>query len=675
MFLPARAGLPALACLLAIAPAPVTAADGPESGSRLPEIIVTAVPLPDLIQPAVSLSRDELLTRLAPTLGETLDREVGVSSTYFGPAASRPVIRGLTGSRVTVLTDSVATLDVADVSPDHAVTIEPLLADRIEIVRGPLSLFYGSAAAGGVVNVIDNRIPEQLPERPVTGAAEARGDTALGEQAFVGRLDGGSGPLAWHLDGYTRETDDVEIPGFATADPADRDPGESPGQLRNSASDTDGVAGGVSWIGERGFLGVGWSAFNANYGLPGPGEGEEEGEEGEALFPGPFLDLEQRRVDLRGEYRPGGLVESVRVAAGVNDYTHTEVEPTGEPATRFDNDAWQGRIEVRHAAIAGLRGAVGLQYDDRDLSAVGEEAFIAPTRTEALGVFAAEQRDFGRTTLQFGARVENLEHRPSGDLARYDETALSLAIGAAIDLDAGYRLTTNLARTERNPAPEELYADGAHLATRLFEVGLLAADRPVDKEVSLNLDLGVARSTGELRWSVGAFVNDFTDYVYLDITEAEQDGLPVAEYRQEDARFWGLEAEVSAGLGEMGGFDLSGRLFADYVHAELDDGGDLPRIPPLRLGAGLGASRGPWAFAADAIHHAQQDNISSFNTDSFTLVSLDVSYARAYRGLDWQVFVRGANLADQDARRSASFLAAFAPLPGRTLQGGLRVAF
>lgn len=676
MYLPSRAGFPALACLLACVPAPATAADDATRDGRVREVVVTAVPLPDPIEPVISLSRDDLFTRLAPTLGETLDREVGISSTYFGPAASRPVIRGLTGSRVTVLTDSVATLDVADVSPDHAVTIEPLLADRIEVVRGPLALFYGSAAAGGVVNVIDNRIPERLPERPVTGAVEARGDTALGERAFVGRLDGGSGRFAWHLDGYTRETDDIRIPGFATADPADREADESSGRLRNSASEADGVAGGAAFIGEHGFLGISWSAYNARYGLPGPGEAEEGGdEEGEALFPGPFLDLEQRRVDLRGEYRPGGLVEAVRVSLGVNDYRHTEVEPTGEAATRFDNDAWQGRVEVRHAAIAGFRGAAGLQYDDRDIAAVGEEAFIAPTRTEALGVFVAEQRQFGATTLQLGGRLEDLQHRPTGDLPRYDEVALSLAIGAAFDFAADHRLTANLARTERNLAPEELYADGAHLATRLFEVGLLTASDAVEKEVSLNVDLGIARTAGELGWAVTVFFNDFTDYVYLAATDAVEDGLPVAEYRQQDARFWGVEAEVTAALGELRGFALSGRVFADYVNAELSGGGDLPRIPPLRVGTGLAAARGPWALAADVIHHARQADISTFNTDSFTLVSLDASYAGEFRGAEWQVFVRGANLADEEARRSASFLAAFAPLPGRALQGGLRVAF
>jgi iron complex outermembrane receptor protein len=572
---------------------------------------------------------------------------------------------------VTVLTDSVATLDVADVSPDHAVTIEPLLADRIEVVRGPLALFYGSAAAGGVVNVLDNRIPEDLPDRAITGSAEARGDTALGEQAFVGRLDGGNGRLAWHLDGYTRDTDDIEIPGFATTDPADRDPDEGSGRLRNSASETDGSAGGLSWIGEHGFVGVGWSAYDATYGLPGP----KEAEEGEDIFPGPFLDLEQRRVDLRGEYRPGGLVESVRVAVGVNDYRHTEVEPNGEPATRFDNDAWQGRVELQHAAIAGLRGAIGLQFDDRDLSAVGEEAFISPTDTSAVGVFIAEQRQSGRTTLQFGARVEDLEHTPTGDLQRYDGTALSLAIGAAVDLGADHRLTANLARTERNPAPEELYSDGAHLATRLFEVGLLAEDGDADQEVSLNVDLGIERSIGDLRWSVAAFFNDIDDYVYLDPTADEEDGLPVAVYRQRDARFWGAEAELEAALGEWSGFALSGRLFADYVRAELGGGGDLPRIPPLRAGAGVAARRGPWAVSADAIYHAEQDDISTFNTDAFTLVSVDLVYSQAFAGADWQLFLRGANLADEEARRSTSFLAAFAPLPGRALQGGLRVAF
>lgn len=666
----ARARLTVLTCLALGAP-PAFAAGSPAPDN---EVIVTAIPLPEVVQPALVLDGADLLTRRAPSIGETLDREPGISSTWFGPASSRPVIRGLTGSRVTVLTDSVATLDVGDVSPDHAAAVEPLLAERIEVVRGPLALFYGSAAAGGVVNVIDGRVPQALPDRAVTGAVEARGDTALGESAFVGRLDGAVGRVAWHLDGYTRDTDDVEIPGFATADPADRSPEEVAGRLRNSASESDGFAGGLGWVGEQLSVGVAWSAYDATYGLPGPKEEEGEEEEPE-LFPGPFLDLEQRRLDLRGEYRPGGFIEAVRLAVGRNDYTHTEVEPTGEPATRFDNEAWQGRLEVQHAALAGFTGAIGLQVDDRDFSALGAEAFIAPTQTDAIGVFIAEQRRFGWGTLQVGARVEDLEHRPEGPLADYAETAVSLAAGAGIDLTEAWRLTANLARTERNLAAEELYSDGAHLATRLFEVGILAAGDEAETEVSWNLDVGIARSVEDLRWSVTAFVNDIADYAYLAETGNVVDGLPEALYTQADARFYGFEADAELALPAVAGFAPSLRVFADYVRAELDAGGDLPRIPPWRVGAELAAERGPWRAGIDAIYHAEQDDISSFATDAFTLVSVSGSWTRRVGGADWQLFVRGANLADEDARRSTSFLAAFAPLPGRALQGGLRVAF
>ncbi|MBT8443333.1 MAG: TonB-dependent receptor, partial [Gammaproteobacteria bacterium] len=483
------------------------------------ELVVSATPLGDVLQPSQVLGDKELLLKSMPTIGETLSAELGVSSTYFGPAASRPVIRGQSGSRVQMLTDSISTLDVSDVSPDHAVAVEPLLADQVEIIRGPTTLLYGSAAAGGIVNVSDNRIPELPADKPIGGGIELRGDTAAEERAIVGRLDGSVGGFGYHLDGFTRETENVEIAGFATADPAERPEDEVEGVLANSYSESDGYAGGVSWVGSRGYLGASISRLKMTYGLPGPAEEEEEEEEGEELFEGPFLDMDQTRVDVRGEYRfEQGAFEAVRLAYGVNEYEHTEIEPSGEPATEFKNDAWQARAEAVHAPLAGWRGAFGIQFDDRDFTAEGAEAFIDPTKTEAVGLFIVEEREFGWGHLHLGARVESLEHR-NVVFAPYDDDAWSLGAGLGVDIPAASELVFNLSYTERNPNAEELYSNGEHLATRQIEIGLLAAPAgSATLEKSTNVDLGWRRQEGNVRWDASVFYYDIKDYVFQDLS-------------------------------------------------------------------------------------------------------------------------------------------------------------
>jgi len=653
----------------------LSAAAAANSSSK-EEVVVTAAPLDDLLQPSEVLGGDQLLLRSAPTIGETLSSELGVSSTYFGPASSRPVIRGLSGSRVKMLTDSVSTLDVSDVSPDHAVAVEPLLAEQIEIIRGPTTLLYGSAAAGGVVNVSDNRIPEVPADKPIGGGIELRGDTAAGERALIGRLDGSVDGLSYHVDGYTRETDNIDIAGFATADPAERPADEVEGTLANSYSESDGFAAGASWAGARGYLGASVSRLKQTYGLPGP-EVEEEGGDGEPeLFAGPFLDMDQTRVDVRGEYRPeAGAWEAVKLAFGVNEYEHNEVEPTGEVATEFNNDAWQLRAEAVHAPLGGWRGALGLQVDDRDFSAIGEEAFVSPTLTEAWGLFIVEERDFGRSRLQLGARVEDLEHRNSV-FSDYSETALSLGAGVGVDVAAASEVILNLSYSQRNPSAEELYSNGAHIATRQFEIGLLAVPGgAATLEKSTNVDLAWRREQGAVRWDAAVFYYDIGDYVFQDPQGDVEDGLPVVRYAQQDAEFFGVEAAITVPFLKPGRFENGLRLFADYVEAELADGRKLPRIPPWRFGANLELGDEAWLATADLVYHAKQDEISSFNTAAYTMLDLSFLYRLEAGPFNWELFARGTNLLDENARKSTSFLAAFAPLPGRSLHAGIRARF
>lgn len=649
------------------------------------EIVVTALPLnrgaDELTQAALVVDEDQLLTQSASSIGETLANQLGMSSTYFGPVAGRPVIRGQDGSRVTVLDGGISTLDAADVSPDHAVPIEPLFAERVEVIRGAGTLLYGSGGAGGVVNVIDGRIPEARLEEPLSGAIELRGDSATEERAVAARLDGGAGMLNWHVDVFDRQTEDIEIPGFADADPEDRDEDEEKGRVPNTEGDATGYAGGVSLVGDRGHVGVAVSRYETTYGVPGQehehaagGEGEEghdnEAHEEEALIaPGPFIDLEQTRIDVSGAYARDGLIESVRFKFGRNDYEHAETEPTGEVATLFENVAWEGRLEAVHGDMAGWRGALGVQMSDRDFSSVGEEAFVPPVQTRTLGLFLLEEFDFGGGRLEFGGRVERTKHDPMPGLPDFRETAFSVAGGVVWDLSDAYHVSANVSRTERSPQIEELYADGPHLATGLFEVGLLAVPGgEVEEEIAYNLDAGLHYHADNLDWQVSVFYNNIQDYIFRLETEAGINELPVTPYVQDDAGFHGVEAELTATL--VDGLDL--RVSGDFVRGKTRDD-DLPRIQPMRLGAGLTYSRRVWSTGIEAIFHAEQNDIASFHTDSFTLVNAHVTlHVEGGGPLGFEVFLKGTNLLDEDARRSTSFQAAHVPLPGAGIQFGVR---
>ena len=535
-------------CASLIASAPSWAADSSRNQASDPaieEIIVSASVLSrsadNLTQPVSILDREDLLTKATSSIGETLANELGVSSTYFGPVAGRPIIRGQSGPRISVLQAGVSTLDVADLSPDHAVPLEPLLAERIEIIRGPATLLYGSAAAGGVVNIVDNRVPESLVEEGVSGAVELRGNTATEERAIAGRIDGSSGNIAWHLDGVSRESEDIDINGFATADEGDRPDEEESGTLLNSFGDSFGFSGGVSAIGERGFIGVSVSRFENDYGLPGPEEEEEGDEEGEEEGPpisdGPFIELEQTRYDLRGEYEFDNFIEKARLRIGYNDYEHSEIEPSGEVATLFENDAFEGRLELSHDAIASWKGAFGVQYNNREFSAVGEEAFIPPTDTTSVGLFLFEEREFEWGLIDFGMRLDFLEHEPdaASGFEDYDETAFSAAIGGRFNLTEGLVMTANYSRSERNLAAEELYSNGAHLATALFEVGLVAAGLDAEIEVSNNIDVSLNYQSDYVSWTIGGFFNNIDDYTFREGSPLLEDGLPLAIYQQQDA--------------------------------------------------------------------------------------------------------------------------------------------
>ena len=503
---------------------------------------------------------------------------------------------------------------------------------------------------------------------PLSGAVEVRGDTVAESKAIVGRLDGVNGRIGWHVDAATGDSDDYDIGGFATADPADRPANEPKGTQPNSDIEFDSYSAGVSLLSDNGYTGVSVSQYETVYGLVGP-ESTIDG--------GPFIDMEETRVDVRGEYALDGFLSGVRFALGVNDYEHIEFEEPGEPGTVFDNEEWEARVEARHAELAGLTGTVGLQLNDRDFSAVGEEAFIAPSEAERWGVFIIEdlETEFGQ--FQFGFRADNAEYT-NEEFDDYDETVFSFAGGFRRGFAENYEGTINVSITERNPDIEELYSNGLHVATNQVERGLLAQGSLVDTEVAYNFDVGIERLTGRWQWSAKLFYTAYDEYVYQRVDgQIDVDGelFDEAFYTQDDAEFFGGEAEVSYALVQDAAYEVNVRVFGDFVEAELDDGGDLPRIPPARIGAGLDYSRGNWFSDVRVTYHAEQDDITSFNTDSFTMLDWDVFYTIPGDELDWELFFKGTNLLDEEARAATSFVAAFSQLPGRNFSAGARLRF
>lgn len=640
--------------------------------SKTEEVIVTSTALRErpleVAQPTAVVAGDELRRQIASSIGETLAKELGVSSTYFGPTASRPIIRGLSGNRVQMLQDGLESLDVSSLSPDHAVTLESVVSQQIEIIKGPAALLYGSGAAGGLVNVVTNRVPMTTANEPISGAVELRGDTAAEERTGAFNLDGGSGMFAFHVDYFDRQTDDVDIPGFAQSGPLRRalvEAGEEPddirGHLLNSASDTQGGSAGASLIGDAARGGLSWSRYETTYGIVG----EEEA----------FIDMQQDRYDAKAELDLDGPIEALHFSGSYNDYTHTENEAPGEPGTVFNQDAYELRVAANHEFGAGWRGTFGAQYVDIDFEALGDEAFVPRSKTKSTSVFIFEERHFDRWTIELGARAEQqkIDPDPATDLPGFDETAISLSAGTVWNFAEDRALAVNVTRTQRNPQAAELYANGPHVADQRFIIG----DPDLEQETAVTADVSLRRSGDGIQWTLNAFYNDYSDYIFESPTGDIEDEFPVFLVLQSGAKFHGFEAEVGLPLIQQGEQRLELRLSSDYVRGELDGGGDLPQMPPLRFGAGLHYDLDQFHVGLQAYYYDKQDRIAEYElpSDSFTLVEADASYRLPVGSSSVLLFLRASNLLDEDARQHASALKDIAPLPGRSFHLGARAEF
>ncbi len=656
------------------------------------EIVVVAHPLSGegLSQATVVLQGNALQEKLATTIGETLSQEPGIRSAQFGKAVGRPVIHGLGGPRVRVMEDRIDTLDVSVTSADHATTIDPFIADRIEVLKGASSLLYGSGAIGGVVDVHTGRIPHDVPDKAFTGGMESRYDGNNEGTSTALRLDGGAGRWAWHVDGAWKDGDDYEIPGFAEVDEDDIS-----GTLPGSFFDTESVAAGLSFVDDWGFVGVSLSRMEAEYGLPGghahhgeedhdeadheEEDHEEEHDEDHAAHADdalatPRLDMEQTRLDFElGVDRDYGHITSFNVRLGVNRYEHREIEPDGEVATRFRNDAWELRTEAMYET-ARWNGAVGLQHTTRKFSARGEEAFTPPVDTLATGLFWVGERQFAGLNLELGARIGRLTHDPdTGREARF--TTFSTSAGLILPVGEHTRFSVVADLSSRAPVAEELYSDGPHLVTRAYEIG----NPDLDNEQAQGLSATFEHQAE--RWSVSltGYYNRFNDFIYESATGAEIDELPVFRFEQADATFYGLDAQASLEAIRWDAGALELRASTDLLKAELDVRGNdhLPRIPPNRYGLGLGLRHGNVRASVDYYRTDAQDDAAAFESRTAAYEDLQ-AYVEAFWNVDrarLALFAKGRNLTDDEQRLHTSFIKDFAPAPGRSVELGIRLEF
>jgi iron complex outermembrane receptor protein len=685
----ARSAL-ALSILAALA-APAFAADAThphttqtarDEARQLDEVKVTASPLDtaldELARPADVLTGLALDERRAGTLGETVASLPGVQSSHFGPGVGRPIIRGLDGARVQVLANGLSSLDVSTVSVDHAVSIEPFLADSIEVLKGPANLFFGNGAIGGAVNVVDGRIPTERAERLVTGRAELRGGTGNDEKAGLFRVDGGGGNWAWHVDGLVRNTADIDIAGFVySADlrAEEIEEGEDPsefesGTLENSATRSRATSGGIAYLGDRVFFGGALSNYGTDYGIPGGHSHEEEG--GEEEEGGVRIELDQNRSDLRFGINDLGPLKQVAVNATFNDYEHVEFEGP-EVGTRFINEATEARLEAVQNEIWGWNGAIGLQYGDRDFEAIGDEAFVPPSTSRDRGIFVMQEREFGTFKLELGARHDRIDVALTDGLLERDFDTTSGSIGLRWAPAELWHLTLNLDHAERAPSPEELFAEGTHIATSTYEIG----DPFLDTETADRAELGVHLHGERFEGRAAIYQTRFDNFIYLAETGLEIDDLPVRLWTQADADFRGWEIEGTVTLAEAANGTWTLRGFADGVTGELDAGGNLPRIAPGRFGLDLGWSLDAWRAGLGAVRYQSQDDVAEGETRTagYTLVNAQVAYHWDTQTFGWEAYLQGSNLTDEEARVHTSFLKDVAPLMGRNVTAGLRVFF
>jgi len=653
------------------------------------EIIVTGTRRRARFDAPVSgavLSGPALARTAQPTLGETLAKLPGISSTAFGPGVSRPVLRGLQGERTRLLIDGIQSLDVSNTSPDHAVAVNPLAATRIEVLRGPAALLYGSGLVGGVVNTRLGRVPTRLPAEAVAGTASARFGSAADEVSLGAVLDGGAGRVAWHLDGHWLDAGDLDIGGFvlapaqraqalASPDPTIRALADLRGTLPNSAAETWDVAGGLSFLADGSRFGLAVSHAESRYGLPTRFSFDPS-----AVVPDTLIDLAQTRVDFGSEIAVDSVwLEAIRVRFGWADYAHDEVLDTGELTATFLNDAFEARAELVGAERGRWRATTGVQYGFRDFRVIADAPLLPQTETSQFAVFSLHEFDLAPFRIEMALRYETtaIEARRDPVLgnaaASRNYSGLSGSLGASFTLAPGWVIAGSGFFSTRAPVVEELFTQGTDPGTQ----GFLLGNPDLGEETAWGFET-VLRGFGPA-WSVeaSAHYSRFPDYIYAAETGAVVDGLPVFQFLADAAEYYGFEVQGKVDLFALGSATIGADALVDYTRASLGDGSPVPRIPPLRALGALSVRATGFDARIEVEWADRVTRLSAFETPT-------QSYLVANASFEWRPFsqqpdlafgITANNIFDDTVRRHASFLKDFAPIAGRDIRLQTRLAF
>ena len=684
--------------------------------------------------PVSVLGGETLRRQQAATLGDSIEKLVGVHTSFHAKVASTPIIRGLSGPRVLITQNGLDVSDVSRVGPDHSVASEASTAQQIEVLRGPSTLFYGSGAIGGVVNVVDKRIPT---------SSETQGEwltqySSVDDQK-LGSFNATTGfnDFAFYVDGFYRESNDYAVPVEAELESDDHDDEsheDSHGdhKVANSAEESKGFTLGSSYLFEKGYVGIAIEQFNREYGIPGHSHGEEdddghahdEDHEEETHSDDVFADLEQTKVQALSEVRfDDSIISTIKLSAGYTDYEHVEIEG-GETGTLFENTTYEAKIEILHQSFMAFNGGVSFHYKQSDMAGEGSEAFTPPSETEMMAIAVMEERHLGDVLLQLGARAERVtltaENLLLPELAHSEEsetsytrsfyadhefTPVSLSLGAVWDFAEGYNTAISLSRSQRAPSASELFSFGPHIGTRSYEIGALFAlheenghshveltEDLIDLETANNIDLTLRKTQGDIGFIFNVFYNQVDNYYYQTATglfaddghdhdhgegdehgEEESGELPVFIFQTDDVILHGFEAQVAWQIND----EFNATVFSDLVRARLKDGGDLPRTPPVRFGTQFSYQTARLSAHLDVTRYQSQDKVADFETSTsgYTLVDLSVSYDLPILDDNLSVFFKGNNLTDTEARVHTSFLKDIAPRPGRNLSIGVKGYF
>jgi iron complex outermembrane receptor protein len=647
----------------------------------------------DSSHPITLLKGDELRNKVGSTLGETLQNELGVTNQSFGSGVGIPVIRGQSGSRVKVLQNSLGNNDASSLSADHATGVDPIIAERIEVLRGPSTLLYGSGAMGGIVNVIDNRIPETLFDKAIGGAGEQRYDSATDETSSALKLEGGKDHFAYHVDGFYRDAGNTSIGGMAIDEARARqhDPsfnavpaGElqnSDGFIDNTQTRTRGGSAGFSMIGDSGLAGAAINQLEKNYGIPPDGHGETP----------VHVEMKQTKYDFKSQLNnPFAFVEKAKLKFGYTDYAHTEFD--GNIAgTTFLNQTYESRFELEHTPlIQNNKGILGFQSSNGEFVGLGEEGKIVPkSNIDTYGLFNVESLKAGAMTYEMGGRIESTQITPDGR-ADVSYIPLSGSLSASWDVNSQNKLGLAFTHSQRAPQIQELFSDGFHHATRSYEIG----NANLKKELSNNLDLSYQFDASWVKADLSLFHNWVSDYIYQQRDAAQlfnaEDGefiandsdcaecFPLLHSQQKAAIFKGFEAKTVFPLmdNKLGLVDLT--LFGDYTRGTFDNGGDVPRMPPLRYGVQVSYDKHEWSSNVRLTRGEAQTNAgeNETTTPAYLLLNLGTQYKIAhFAQSDILLFAKGKNLLDENIRNSVSYLRNFSPEMGRSAEVGIRVSY